>query len=68
MLKVTFEIIPFGNREHPRRREIGHLNIGLQKNVDTVGQYISRMVTDGHHEPPNETIRLMGHPEARRGI
>ncbi len=62
MLKVTFEIIPFGDEKHPRRREIGHLNIGLQRNVANVGQYISMMATDGHHTPPNEVVQIEGHP------
>ncbi len=59
MLKVTFEIIPFGDETHPRRREVGHLNISFQKNVNDVDHYISTIVTDGQHVPPYEHIQII---------
>jgi len=37
MLKVIIEIMPGGDEGHPQQREIGHLNIGLQRNVEGGG-------------------------------
>ena len=62
MLQVNIEIVPFGVEDHPRRRDIGTLKIGLQR-VDpgNMGQYISAMTTDGHHQPPNPVVRIEDH-------
>lgn len=58
MLKITFEIVPDGDPIHPQRREIGHLNIGLQGQDDHLGQYLSMLTTDGLYEPPRRIIQV----------
>lgn len=62
MLKVTMEIIPFGKEDHPQRREIGTLTIGLQRiKDDNIGEYRSTMTTDGKY-PPYRPVIFIKHP------
>jgi len=68
MLRVTFEMIPFGDEEHKNRRVIGALNIGSQS-MDPeqgVGNYLSTLITDGHFPPVSELVKIEGH-ERRKG-
>lgn len=59
MLKVSIEIIPFGNDDHPDRRQIGTLNIGLQSvKGDNIGVYSSIMSTDGKCLAPRLAISI----------
>ena len=58
MLKITFEIVPDSNPIHPQRREIGHLNIGLQGRTGNFGQYLSMLTTDGLNEPAWRVIQV----------
>jgi len=58
MLKVTFEVVPFGDEAHPRRHEVGHLNISFQKNVNNVDRYLSTIATDGQQVPPNKHVQI----------
>lgn len=67
MLRVTLEIVPFGDETHPGRREIGHLNISLRyvNRTTNVGQYVSYMTTDGKYEPPNPVVQIFDHKRAQ---
>lgn len=65
MLKVTFEIIPHGDPDHRRRREIGSLEIGLDAIHNNVGTYTSTMYTDGHHNPPAKIIHIDSYDRAK---
>jgi len=56
MLKVTYEIIPFGREDDPRRRVICTQKIGLQKNVDGIGHYVSAMHHDAVFPPNNDVV------------
>jgi len=58
MLKVTYEIIPFGREDDPRRRVICTQKIGLQKIVDGVGHYVSAMHDDAHFPPNNKVVTI----------
>jgi len=55
MLKITFEIVP---SDDPQRREIGHLNIGLQSKHLDFGQYLSMLTTDGQNDPPARVVQV----------
>lgn len=58
MLKITFEIVPGGDPVHPQRREIGHLNIGLQSKHSNFGQYLSMLTTDGLNDPSARVVQV----------
>ncbi len=62
MLKVTFEIVPYGIEDHENRREIGTLEIGLLRIFDgNYGEYKSTMTTDGFTEPANPEVFINTH-------
>jgi len=58
MLRVTYEIIPFGQETHPNRRVIGVQQIGLQDNVDGIGKYVSGIEDDKRLPPKNKIVYL----------
>lgn len=62
MLRVTLEIIPWGDENHPRRRQIGSLTIGLQRMKDNdIGEYSSVIFTDSKCPAPHPVV-LIDHP------
>lgn len=66
MLLVTVEIVPFGQVDHERRREIATLRIGLQGTMENgrYGRYRFTCTTDGKHEPPNPVVKIENHDRA----
>lgn len=60
MLRATIEIIPYGMEDHPNRRVLGTLTIGLQKITgNNIGHYVSRIETDQRGpKPPREVVAL----------
>jgi hypothetical protein len=47
MLRVTYEIVPFGIEDHPKRRTIGIQNIGNLSDCAEDSLYSSLLWTDG---------------------
>lgn len=65
MLRVTFEIVPFGEEDHPNKRDIGQLEIGLQGVKGVMGEYVSQMSTDGKHDPENKVVFIERHDRTK---
>ena len=66
MLKITYEIIPFGLEDHENRRVIATQMIGLQKNEGDVGTYVSNILHDGKGNPPE--VSLVGPVTSSRDL
>lgn len=58
MLRVTYEIVPFGQEDHPNRRVIGVQKIGLQDNVEGVGHYVSALHDDSRMPPAVKVVQV----------
>ena len=56
MLRVTYEIIPFGIEDHFNRRVIGVQEIGLLKNTEGIGHYVSTIKDDSRMPPKVEKV------------
>ena len=58
MLRVTYEIVPFGQEDHPNKRIIAVQKIGLQDNVDGIGHYVSALHDDAQYPPNNKVVAV----------
>lgn len=65
MLKVTVELVPFGIEDHPRRREIATMKIGLQRVREGVGEYVSTLEVDERGPQPQQHIVRVFHRRAK---
>ena len=58
MLRATIEIVPYGQEDHPNRREIGVMDIGNMDMAEGECPYISTLTCDGRQPPKNRTVQL----------
>lgn len=61
MLRATVEIVPFGIEDHPNKRVIGTITIGLQGVTDGIGHYTSRIETDQRGPQPTSPVVHLDH-------
>jgi len=60
MLRVTFEIVPQGQEDHPNKRTIGTMVIALQSvNEMNIGTYTSQLVSDV--PVPADVVKIDNH-------
>lgn len=58
MLRVVFEIVPFGIEDHENRRVIGELRIGLMEVERNIGKYVSALHSDAKYPPLHKVVAV----------